>query len=218
MVARARASHPDLRFVRGDARALPLAGEFDAAFSNATLHWVDDQDAALASLGEALRPGGRLIAELGGAGNVAAITGAVADALEARGYDGEHSWHFPTPGEYASRLESHGFEVRLLRLFDRPTPLSGGEDGLATWLEVFGSGLFEPLSDREVEAVVADVEEQLRPKLFVDEGKESDGACGSDGGEPSGPRRATSDERSESDGRQWIADYRRLRVVAVHPE
>lgn len=201
MVARARTAHPDLRFVRADAEALPL-GEFDAVFSNATLHWIDDQDAALSSIREALRPGGRLVAEFGASGNVAAITGAVGEALEARGYDGTHPWHFPTPGEYARRLEEHGFEVRLLRLFDRPTPLSGGENGLATWLEVFGGGLFEPLSPAEVEAVQGEVEDRLRDELF-------------EAAPASAASRDASDGQRESDG-QWIADYRRLRVVAVH--
>lgn len=184
MVARARDAHPDLPFVRGDAEALPLAtGAFDAVFSNATLHWIDDQDAALASIRDALSPGGRLVAEFGGAGNVAAITDAVQDSMAERGYDGTHPWHFPTPAEYATRLESHGFEVRHLRLFDRPTPLEDGADGLATWLDVFGDGIFAPLSDSEREAVVAGVEDRLRDELF--------------------------------EGGSWVADYRRLRVVAV---
>ena len=54
-----------------DAATIPFAAEFDAVFSNAALHWVRDQDAALAGTHRALKPGGRLVAEMGGEGNVA---------------------------------------------------------------------------------------------------------------------------------------------------
>jgi len=66
-------------------------------------------------------PGGRFVAELGGAGNVTTIVEAVQAHLRERGYEREHPWCFPTVGEYAATLEAGGFEVRLARLFDRPT-------------------------------------------------------------------------------------------------
>jgi trans-aconitate methyltransferase len=85
-VAGARARGLDAR-VAG-AEALPFAAEFDAVFSNAALHWMRDADAVLVSVHRALRPGGRFVAEMGGAGNVAAIRGALAEALDRRGIDG----------------------------------------------------------------------------------------------------------------------------------
>ncbi|MFC6963434.1 hypothetical protein ACFQJ8_17165 [Halocatena marina] len=60
----------------------------------------------------------------GGQGNVATIV----DALEAEIPDAHPvrtPWYFPSLGEYASLLESNGFEVTYARLFDRPTTLSG---------------------------------------------------------------------------------------------
>src|SRR5262245_46127720 len=57
--------------------ALAFSEEFDAVFSNAVLHWVKDQDRALACIFRALKPGGRFVAELGGAGGVAAVRGAL---------------------------------------------------------------------------------------------------------------------------------------------
>jgi SAM-dependent methyltransferase len=68
--------------------ALPFAGEFDAVFSNAALHWMRDAAAVLGSVHRALRPGGRFVAEMGGAGNVAAIRSALVAALDRRGLDG----------------------------------------------------------------------------------------------------------------------------------
>lgn len=62
MIDAARASHPDREFRRGDARSFGVEAPFDAVFSNAVLHWIDDQDAVLDSAADALRPGGRFVA------------------------------------------------------------------------------------------------------------------------------------------------------------
>lgn len=170
MLAEAQSAHPGLPFVRGDVRRLPFEGSFDAVLSNAVLHWVDesDQDAALSSVREALRPGGRFVAELGGAGNVARITAAVEVELDGRGYETGDPWHFPSVGEYAARLEEHGFEVRLARLFDRPTELEGGEAGLENWLRMFADGLVESVPEPERAGVRAAVADRLRGELFED--------------------------------------------------
>ena len=167
MLVEARAAHPGVRFVRGDARRLPFEGSFDAVLSNAVLHWVDDQDAALSSVHDALRPGGRFVAELGGHGNIAAIVAATHAELAARGYETPMPWYFPTIGEYASRLESHGFEVQYATLFDRPTELDG-EDGLATWMDGFADSLLAGLSEADQQAVIKGVEDRLRDDYFPD--------------------------------------------------
>lgn len=170
MLAEARGAHPESAFVRGDVRRLPFEDSFDAVLSNAVLHWVDgrDQDAALASVRDALRSGGRFVAELGGAGNVARIVSAVAAELHERGYSAGDPWYFPGVAEYAARLERHGFEVRLSRLFDRPTELDGGEAGLENWLRMFGDGLMGPVPESERAAVRADAADRLRDELFED--------------------------------------------------
>lgn len=170
MVAQARQAYPDLRFERVDAREFDAdelgVGGFDAVFSNAALHWVPetDQPAVAQRVADALATGGRFVAELGGVGNVATIVDATLAELRSRGYDAQNPWYFPTVGEHAAVLESAGFEVRLMRLFDRPTDL--GEDGLAGWLDVFGDSLFVELSAEEREAVVSTVEERTRDDLF----------------------------------------------------
>jgi len=168
MVRRARQTYPDLAVVRADARALPFDGRFDAVFSNAALHWVREQDAALDAVADVLVPGGRFVAELGGAGNVASIERALTDALEARGHETVSPWFFPSVAEYATLLDAHGFEPRYVRLFDRPTELDGGADGLRNWLTMFGGALLDDLSDAERTAVVERVEDRLRDDQFRD--------------------------------------------------
>jgi trans-aconitate methyltransferase len=165
MVARAREAYPDLAVLRADAREFATDGAFDAVFSNAALHWIPEQDAVTESVTDLLRPGGRFVAELGGTGNVGTIVAAVTAACADRGYAVEDPWYFPTVGEHAALLETHGFEVRYARLFDRPTDLDG-PDGLREWLGMFGDSLLAPLSPGERAAVVADVEDRLREAMY----------------------------------------------------
>ena len=112
----------DARIV--DALELPFDEEFDAVFSNAVLHWIRDADAAIDGVWKALRPGGRFVAECGGAGCVASVRECFAEALGARGVDGAAAdpWYFPTEDDYRARLERRGFRVDSIQRFPRPTP------------------------------------------------------------------------------------------------
>jgi len=185
MVAGAREAHPDLSFVRADARELPFTASFDAVFSNAVLHWIDadDQDAVLAEGRRVLEPGDRFVAEFGGKGNVAGILAGLRAALADRGIEVENPWYFPSVAEYTARLERAGFEIRMARLFDRPTRLDDGEAGLRNWLDLFGDSFFADLAPEERAAVLDDVESHCRANHY-------------------------------NDG-DWVVDYRRLRFVAV---
>ena len=65
-------------------------------------------------------------------------------------------------------LESHGFDVQRADIFERPTPLDGGEDGLRLWLDTFAGGLLDGLSAVARSEVVDLVETRLRPQLHRD--------------------------------------------------
>jgi trans-aconitate methyltransferase len=169
MIETARESYPERQFRQADARDFEIEAPFDAVFSNAALHWIDNQDAVLRSVANVLRPGGRFVAELGGAGNVAAIVDAVGAQLAARGYEPLiDPWYFPSIGEYATALETAGFEVRYATLFDRPTELDDGDEGLSAWLGMFGDRLLGPVPERRRSDVIAGVEDRLRDQLYDD--------------------------------------------------
>lgn len=140
MIVQARQNFPNLQFAVEDLRELPFEAQFDAVFSNAVLHWVQPAGQAAAAIARALKPGGRFVAELGGCGNVAQIVAAAEGAwkLVADGPPPHSPWYYPTLGEYASLLEFSGLEVTFATLFDRPTPLEGGSEGLARWYDMFG--------------------------------------------------------------------------------
>lgn len=124
------------------AEDLQYEDEFNAVFSNAVLHWVRHADVVLAGVYRSLKSGGRFVAECGGHGCVQKIRTALVQALERRGVDGEARvpWYFPTPGDYATRLERAGFRVDSIALIPRPTPLPGD---IVDWLETFALNLFK---------------------------------------------------------------------------
>jgi trans-aconitate methyltransferase len=167
MVEEARATHDAPTFECVDAREFEFDDPFDAVFSNAALHWIpgEDHDAVLSRVREALAPGGRFVAEMGGRGNVADIAWTTVEELQERGYDVEHPWYFPTIGEYAPRLEDHGMEVQRAVIFDRPTTLEG-EDGVRDWLDVFGDSLFAEVPEATVDEVIEAVEDRLREERY----------------------------------------------------
>jgi trans-aconitate methyltransferase len=168
MVAEAARKHPSLTFTVGDGQELSFQQEFDAVFSNATLHWMPRADAVAAGVVRALRPGGRFVAEFGGARCVQTVRSAVQAELAALGIEGHGTppWFFPTLPQYARILDEAGLFVRTALWFERPTRLEGAR-GLATWLELFCLPLLKALGEQR-DQVVAGVEERCRAKLFRD--------------------------------------------------
>ena len=185
MIAAARLAYPKLKFEISDARNLSYREEFDAVFSNATLHWIHEPELVLQGVSKALRAGGRFVAEFGGNKNIRVMQDAFDRALvELRAAKpGEvQPWYYPSVSEYSTLAERNGFEVRLIMLFDRPTGLADGAAGMRNWIVMFGAEYLAKAGEGRREDYLRKVEGMLRPKLM-------------------------------RDGRWW-ADYRRLRLAA----
>ncbi|PWS26874.1 SAM-dependent methyltransferase [Pedobacter yonginense] len=184
MVNHAKAAYPDLNFEVVDGTQLPYQENFDAIFSNATFHWIENQDALAKSLFKSLKPGGRLVAEFGGKGNVKSITDAIQTAahqLELTDKVVTNFWFFPSISVYSTLLEEQGFEVEQVWLFDRPTTLLG-EEGMYVWINQFAQHAFKNLNHEEAESIKNLAVEILKPNYYING--------------------------------EWVADYRRLRVKA----
>jgi trans-aconitate 2-methyltransferase len=93
---------------------LELEKPVDVVFSSAVFHWVLDHDALFAGLRRALRPGGRLAAQNGGAGNIARLRASSAE-VAARDRYAPHfegfgqPWNYAAPEETEERLARAGF-------------------------------------------------------------------------------------------------------------
>ena len=148
MVIAAKARGLDARLM--DAADLRFSEAFDAAFSNATLHWILDKERAARSIWFALKPGGRFAGEMGGAGNLAALREALDDMLVARGYGPPTyaaNW-YPSPEEFAEVYEQAGFRGIDARLLHRPTPI---DHGIAAWVMTFRKGWLDRAGVPEAE-------------------------------------------------------------------
>jgi SAM-dependent methyltransferase len=189
MLAQARAAYPELELALERGEALPYDAEFDAIFSNAALHWMPRAKDVAAGMARALRPHGRLVAELGGFENVATVRAAVSHgfAVLGRHETAWSPWYFPQLGEYAAVLEAAGFVVRFARWFERPSPMPDRPErsGIADWLSLFASELCAAFTPAERPRFFEAVEAHARPHLY-------------------------------RDGIWWI-DYVRLRVEAYKP-
>jgi trans-aconitate 2-methyltransferase len=110
MVAEARERlGPGVEVLVADLLELELQEPVDAILSTATFHWIGDHERLFARLFAALRPGGRIVAQCGGAGNVAAVQAAV-DAIAEPALAGwSGPWTFASPQETAVRLERLGY-------------------------------------------------------------------------------------------------------------
>lgn len=169
MVAAARRRLGDDRVLLADGHDFTLPEPVDAVFSNAALHWMPRPAEVAARVRAALRPGGRFVAELGGAGNIDAILEALEAAMAEAGLPGSACpWYFPTLAQYATLLEAAGFRVARMEHFPRPTPLDGGCDGLAGWLAMFGGSLTAAVPADLRERVVARTGELAAPRLWRD--------------------------------------------------
>ncbi len=123
---------PGVAVVQADGAALPFRRAFDAVFSGATFHWILDHAALFRSIVTALKPGGRLVAQCGGAGNLALLR-ARADRLRADPRFARHFedwtelWYYADVESTRRRLEAAGFVEIDVSLKAAPTPFAGAD-------------------------------------------------------------------------------------------
>ena len=131
-------AHPNLAFRQMDVRDLDFQEEFDVAFSNAALHWVKDQRRVLIRVAKALRPGGRIQFQMGGAGNARLVL-AVLDKLVVQerwqqwftGFDFPYGFYHPR--DYDAWLREAGLKPLRNELVPKDM-IHNGPEGLAGWI------------------------------------------------------------------------------------
>ena len=117
-------SHPNLSFMRQDARTLDFQGKYDVVFSNAALHWVIDHRPVLAGIYKALKPEGHVLVQMGGKGNAAQVITVVEQIMQhAEWKDYFKDFLFPygfySPEEYTPWIQSAGLELQQIKLIPK---------------------------------------------------------------------------------------------------
>jgi trans-aconitate methyltransferase len=165
MIQQAKETFPHIDFFQGDARNFTLENSVDVIFSNAALHWIPrcDMDRAVACMTKSLKSGGQFVVELGGSRNVGKIVAALSDVLqEKHGVAFECPWCFPSISEFTKHMEDNGIEALSAVLYDRPTVLKGGDEGMNHWIRMFaGQFIGKYLDDETLNVVSAKLRQDL---------------------------------------------------------
>ena len=127
MLKVARESARAIPLVRASGVALPFSSRFDAVFSAATLHWIQDHDKVFGEVFAALKPGGRFVAQAGGGPNLQRLLDDAHALMDSKEYAAHFGgWHDPElAGAEATqaRLEGAGFRDVRTWLEEAPTPM-----------------------------------------------------------------------------------------------
>jgi SAM-dependent methyltransferase len=148
MIRAAHANGVDALVV--DSADMHFDRDFDAAFSNAALHWMLDKEAVARGVFRALKAGGRFAGEMGGERNLKKLREALDEELVIRGYAPpvEASNWYASADDFANVYEAAGFDHIDARLIDRPTPL---DYGIAAWVTTFRKGWLDRAGVPELE-------------------------------------------------------------------
>jgi trans-aconitate 2-methyltransferase len=168
MIVKARERLGDeVTYLVADLAELQIDEQVDLVFSTATFHWIVDHDRLFARLHAALKPGGRLVAQCGGEGNVAeyaqAIVRAAADPRFAPHFeDLDAMWNFAAPDATEEKLRAAGFSALRCWLQPKPvTPAKPLEFITTVTLGPHLAALPEDLRRPFAEAVLAEAGEPL---------------------------------------------------------
>ena len=126
MIEKAREALGDRAdYLVADLSELEVPERVDVIFSTATFHWVLDHDRLFSRLHAALKPGGRLVAQCGGEGNVAKHAQAIVEVATRPEFIDhfqglEMMWNFAPADATEERLREAGFGDVRCWLEDKP--------------------------------------------------------------------------------------------------
>lgn len=134
---------PNLSFELMNVKAIKLKDQFDVVFSNAALHWVDDHSKVLRGIYNSLKPGGKILLQMGGKGNASAAFGIINEMASMRKWSPylkgiKSPYHFFSNEEYKSFIQEAGFTPVRIELIKKDMVHEGkkGFEGFirTTWL------------------------------------------------------------------------------------
>ncbi|MBI5878006.1 MAG: methyltransferase domain-containing protein [Chloroflexi bacterium] len=155
------AVRPNLRFMVCDASRLNFSAAFDLVVSFSALHWVIDHRPVLAGIHRALKPGGRVLMQFGGQGNMGVLDDIArqipSDPRWSRFFDGfVYPWGFYGPDEYRPWLKAADFTVTHLALAIRDVT-HPGRDGWNAWIRTAWPGYINRIPADQRQAFIDDL-------------------------------------------------------------
>jgi len=131
-------NHSNLSFDLMDAKHLLYANKFDIVFSNAALHWEKNHQPIIAGIYKALKPGGKILLQMGGKGNASLILSSLNSLLQKEKWkeyfvDFEFPYGFFDVDEYKQLLIQNRFQIDRMNLI-RKEMVHEGKSGLTGWI------------------------------------------------------------------------------------
>ena len=155
--------HQNLEFELMDAADLRFSSRFDVVFSNAALHWVKDHRPVVRSIFACLKPGGRILLQMGGKGNARDVLEIVEMIIRQPDYrhyfEGfDFPYGFLGAAHYQGLLDEAGFEQSRVELIDKDMEHDGSE-GLKGWIRTtwlpYTGRIEESKRDRFIDEIAA---------------------------------------------------------------
>ena len=164
----ARNDYENLEFQVMKAASLKFNEEFDAVFSNLVIHHIKPPKPVISSVWNALKPGGRFVAEFYGHGTAEEIILALQQVMSDRNssfdINKNFPWYLPTQEEYCELLASQGFTEIVKRIF--PKRLDDVGD-IRTWTGnlLLNIKPFVDMDDKNRQIIFQEVQNQVRSQL-----------------------------------------------------
>jgi trans-aconitate methyltransferase len=168
-------TYPNLSFEVADAGHLSFEREFDVVFSNAALHWVRDHLKILQGIKKSLRPGGKVLLQMGGRGNASKLFAVLDNMLSKdpwekffRGFS--FPYGFYSEDDYNTWLKQVGLTGYRVELIPKDMTQKG-KDGLAAWIRT----TWLPYTQRVPEALRDDFIQEIVDRYAEEYPADSDG-------------------------------------------
>ena len=164
--------HPNVSFMLMDAANLSFKEEFDIVFSYAALHWVKDHKPVIQGLYQSLRPGGRILLQMGGKGNADGILAALEELQNSQVWkqyfsDFEFPYGFHGTEQYSDWLRKSGFDIKRVELIPRDME-QDGESGLAGWIRTTWLPFTHCIPDEQREGFIAELARKYIDQVPLD--------------------------------------------------
>lgn len=158
--------YPNIEFRHSNVmNDLEISGSCDAAFSVATLHWVDDHALAFSNISTALKPGAVFLGDCGGKGNIESITEVVRAILGPS--EADSLFHFEDIAVTEVRLKAAGFDVRDIELLPDPAKFDSTEAFKSFIATIILGAHLSKIDSEEREDFLSEIAARL-PDLSVD--------------------------------------------------
>ena len=169
--AQARAAKDrGLSIVVVDGHHLCFKPQFDAVFTNAALHWMEQPGKVVEGVWQCLKTGGRFVGEFGAKGNVETVRSALHAALRRRAVDplAVDPWYYPSAEDFSNLLVNSSFTVRYIEIIQRPTQLPGE---LLNWMEIFAQPFTNAVEKVHRQSFLDEVSQRCETELRDEEGR-----------------------------------------------